>query len=90
MRTAAALYLTTHEELWRHSSDEHDAGIDWETDEATRLNRAAYEASEGIARWRQALLDRRLLRKLRREGYGWCDCGGALVGPGHRIPEMCE
>lgn len=90
MRATTARYLATHEALWRHSADEHNAGIDWETDEGTRLNRAAYEASEGVARWRQALLDRRLLRKLRQEGFGWCNCGGALVGPQHRIPEMCE
>jgi hypothetical protein len=85
---AAVRYLMAHEALWRNSADEHDAGIDYETPEYLRLNRAAYDAAEGISRWRQAVLDRRLLRKLRLEGFGWCNCGGALIGPG-RVSELC-
>jgi hypothetical protein len=90
VNAATDRYLTAHEALWRSSADEFAAGIDWETDDFLRLNRAAEAAAEGMPRWRQRVLDRRLVRKLKREGFGFCRCGSALLGPGQSHPGVCE
>jgi len=90
MRAITARYLTAHEALWRSTADEFAAGIEDETPEFLRLNRAAHEAAEGLPRWRQLALNRRLVRKLQREGFGFCRCGSALLGPGQSHPGVCE
>ncbi len=69
-RAAASRYTAAHEALWRNSAGEMAAGIDHETPEYLRLNRAAWESSlsPDLPGWYQDFLAWCLARKLLREG----------------------
>jgi hypothetical protein len=69
-RTAAGRYVAAHEALWRNGAEEKAAGIDHESPEYLRLNRAAWESSlsPDLPGWYQDYLAWRLARRLLREG----------------------
>ena len=62
-------YVWAHRALWRNAVLEQAAGIDWETPEYLELNHAACEAAKAIPWWRQSILNGRVTRMLRRQGY---------------------
>ena len=62
-------YVWAHRALWRNAVLEQAAGIDWETPEYLELNHAAWESCADVAWWRQPVLNGRVTRMLRSQGY---------------------
>lgn len=62
--SAAERYEQRFRALCQNYIDEYAAGIDYETDEYLRVNRAIPEARRGVSWWRRILIDRRVIREL--------------------------
>ncbi len=63
-RAAAERYAKARRALDTNAIEDYAAGIDYETPEFLRLNRAVFDAERGVPWWRRALIDRRILREL--------------------------
>lgn len=62
--TSAERYEQAFRALCQNAIDEYAAGIDYETDEYLRVNRAIPEARRGVPQWRRILIDRRVIGEL--------------------------
>jgi hypothetical protein len=63
-QAAVERYMKARRALDENAIRDYHAGIDWETPEFLRLNRAVFEAGRGVPWWRRWLIDRRVEREL--------------------------